>query len=95
MESTLLFVVPSFSLPTNATLCRKVVSGTHMEDFDIGEQFHNNLLRMCECAFHGVVIPSDIIKTMKEAEPLMRWTRLPFGWSPSPVFALRMLERAI
>jgi hypothetical protein len=25
----------------------------------------------------------------------MRWTRLPFGWSPSPVFALRMLERAI
>jgi hypothetical protein len=88
-------VVPSFSLPTNATLCRKVVNGTHMEDFDIGEQFHNYLLRMCERAFHGVVIPSDLVKTMKEAEPLMRWTLLPFGWSPSPVFALRMLSRAI
>jgi hypothetical protein len=88
-------VVPSFSLPTKATLCRKVVNGTHMEDFDIGEQFHNYLLRLCESAFHGVVIPSDLVKTMKEAEPLMRWTRLPFGWSPSPVFALRMLARAI
>jgi hypothetical protein len=50
---------------------------------------------MCERAFHGVVIPSDLVKTMKEAEPLMRWTLLPFGWSPSPVFALRMLTRAI
>jgi hypothetical protein len=66
-----------------------------MEDFDIGEQFHNYLLRMCERAFHGVVIPLDLVKTMKEAEPLTRWTRLRFGWSPSPVFAFRMLARAI
>jgi hypothetical protein len=66
-----------------------------MEDFDIGEQFHNYLLRLCERAFHGVVIHSDLVKTMKEAEPLMRWTRLPFGWSPSPVFALRMLARSM
>jgi hypothetical protein len=50
-------VIPSFSLPTNALLCRKVVNGTYMEDFDIVEQFHNYLLRLCERAFRGVVIP--------------------------------------
>jgi hypothetical protein len=65
------------------------------EDFDIGEQFHNYLLRLCERAFHGVVIPSYLVKTMKEAEPLIRWTRLPFGWSSSPVFALHILARAM
>jgi hypothetical protein len=50
---------------------------------------------MYERAFHGVLIPSYLVKTMKDTEPLMRWTRLPFGWSQSPVFALRILARAI
>jgi hypothetical protein len=66
-----------------------------MEDFDIGEQFHNYLLRLCGRAFRVVFTPSDLVKTMKEAEPLIRWMPLPFGWSPSPVFALRMLARLI
>ena len=57
--------VPSFSLPTNATLCLQVVNGTQMEDFDIGEKFHSYLLRLCECAFHGIAIPSDLVKKMK------------------------------
>ena len=88
-------VVPSFSLPTNATLCQKVVNGMYMEDFDIGEQFNNYLLRLCGRAFYGVVIPLEIFKTTKEADPLIRWTRITFGWYPSLVFDWRMLDRAI
>ena len=44
-------VVPYFSLPTNAKLFRKFVNGTHMEDFDIGEQFHNYLFRFANAPF--------------------------------------------
>ena len=87
--------VPSFPLPTNATLCQKVVNVYHMEDFDIRENFHNYSLRLCESSFHGVLIASDIVKIMKEAEPLMRWKRIPFGWYQSPVFSLSVLARAI
>ena len=67
----------------------------HIEYFDIGEQFHNYFLWFCERAFRGHVIPSYIFKTMKEADLLMRWTWIHFGWSPSPVFALSLLDRAI
>ena len=66
-----------------------------MEDFDIGEKFHNYLLRLCECAFCGVVIPFDIFNTTKEAEPIMIWMWLTFGWYPSPACSLHMLARAI
>ena len=89
------FFVPYFYLPTNAKLCKKVVNDTYMEDFGIGEQFYNKLLRFCERTFHSVVIPLDIFKTMKEADPLMRWARIPSGWHPSSVFTFRMLYRAI
>ena len=42
-----IIVVLSIYLTTNITLRQKVVNGTHMEDFDIGEKFHNYLLRLC------------------------------------------------
>ena len=66
-----------------------------MEYFDIVEQFHNYPLRFCEHGFHFVVIPLDLVKKMKEYEPLMRFTQLPFGWSLSTVFYLHMLDCAI
>ena len=69
--------------------------GTHMENFDIGGKFHNCLLRLCKRTFFGGVVPFNIVKTMKESKHLMKLTRLPFVWSPPPVFSLRMLARAI
>ena len=52
------------------------------------EQFHNYLVRLCERAFSGVLISSDIVKAMKEDDPIMRWAQLPFEWSLSPIFYL-------
>ena len=46
--------VPSFFPSTNATLLQKVVNGTHMEYFDIGERFHNCLLRLCKHNFRHI-----------------------------------------
>ena len=66
-----------------------------MEDFDIAEQSHNYFLQFCERAFHGVLIPSDLVKKLKEFGPIMRRMRIPFGWSPSSVFDLRTLARVI
>ena len=69
-----IIVVISFSLPTKSTLFQKVINGVHMEDFDIGEKFHNYLLWFFERAFHCGVISLGIFKTMKETESHMRWT---------------------
>jgi hypothetical protein len=92
-------LTPGFFLPTVATYLRRLSSGAHSGDFDIGEQFHNYMLHPTEQIFCGVHIPADMVQQLGAegltVEPLMRWSRLVFGWQSSPYFALRMLARAL
>jgi hypothetical protein len=74
-----------------------IVSKKKMEqgDFDIGEEFHNYVLAEEEIPYHGVIFPAQLCETEALAEPLLRWTIPPFGWSSSPYFTWRMLARAL
>jgi hypothetical protein len=83
---------PSFFLPTVATYLRKLTHGAHSGDFDIGEQFHNYMLHPVEQIYCGVHVPDELVRRLCRegltVEPLMRWSRLVFGWQSSPYFAL-------
>jgi hypothetical protein len=90
---------PSFFLPTVATYLRKLTNVAHSGDFDIGEQFHNYMLHPQEQIYCGVHVPGETVRRLVSeglaVEPLMRWSRLVFGWQSSPYLALRMLARAL
>ena len=93
---------PSFSLPTQETLSRRIQSGWHQEDFDVGEQFHNYVVHPKVRPYMGVSFDGPTRKLLQDLLPadvtlpkLMRWARTPFGWTLSPYFDLRMFARAI
>jgi hypothetical protein len=90
---------PSFFLPTVATYLRRLDCDAYSGDFDIGEQFHNYMLHPVEQIYCGVHIPKDLVLQLCAegliVEPLMRWSRLVFGWQSSPYLALRMLAQAL
>ena len=65
------------------------------ENFDVSGEFQNYVIEKEEQTSHGVVIPKDILKTEELSEPLMIWNVLHFGWTCSPYFTLRMLERLL
>jgi hypothetical protein len=88
---------PSFLLCTIASLCRRLEPGDDQGDFDIKEQYHNYLLHVSERAYHGVIIPPRVCqdKNVELATPLVRFTRVPFGWGPAAYLTLRMFARAL
>jgi hypothetical protein len=65
------------------------------DDFDIAEEFHNYVLAESEGPYHRGLVPDELCKRYEDAERIMRWTVLPFGWTCSPCFTLRMLARAL
>jgi hypothetical protein len=73
---------PYLFLCTIASLCRRLEPGDDQRDFDIKEQYHNYLLHVSERAYHGVIIPPRVCQdnNVELATPLMRFTRVHFGW---------------
>jgi hypothetical protein len=51
---------PYFFVCTIASLCRRLEPGDDQGDFDIKEQYHNYLLHVSQCAYHGVIIPPRV-----------------------------------
>jgi hypothetical protein len=88
---------PYFLLCTIASLCRRLDPVDDQGDFEIKEHYHNYLLHISDRAYNGVVIPPRVCqdKKFELSTPLMRLTRVPFGWGPAAYFTLRMFARAL
>jgi hypothetical protein len=82
---------PYFFLCTIVSLCRRLDPGDDQGDFDIKYQYHNYIVH------HGVIIPPRVCqdKNVELEIPLMRFTRVPFGWGPEDYLTLRMFARAL
>ena len=90
---------PSFFLPTQDTITRRMHPGTWCGDFDVGEMFHNFRLAESERQYSGVHFSERYQARLRElgvsVAPYMRWGTLMFGWQSSPFKANSMFERAL
>lgn len=78
-------------------------AGQFVGDFDCGEMFNNYTLHESQRPVFGVHLSASMLEKLRSRDDLqdmdiqefMRWGRLPFGWCPAPVFAIRMMMRSI
>ena len=82
------------------SLVDRIDAGMWIADFDCGEMFNNYTLHESERSNFGVYLSPDIRRKLKarfglDVPEFMRWGRLPFGWRPAPIFAIRMMMRSV
>ena len=91
------------------SLMDRIDEGMWIADFDCGEMFNNYTLHESEREYAGVYLSDSVRKKLwdhygekfkkdygwTEVPRFLRWARLPFGWRPSPIMAIRMMMRSI
>ena len=85
---------PSFFLPTSKSLARIVDINTYQLDMDVGEMFLNFPLHTTMRTYCGVNLLGFDNLPLDKKQKRQRWTRLWFGFKPSPHGAVRFLSIA-
>ena len=84
---------PRFFLPCMGTFMHWLPNDAWIEDFDIGEEFHNFFLPEGKWPNHGVLLPK-IIQDEFDTEAAM-WAQLLMGFKPSPYCAGWLMSHAL
>lgn len=82
--------IPSFGLPTVSSLLRIVDDSSFMEDWDIGEMFHNFDLHHSTQQFAGVDVGPLDFSAEECPHHWLVWTQNLMGFKPSPFNSVRM-----
>ena len=87
--------IPTFFVPTSLSLCRILMLNAHQMDEDVGEMFVNYPMLASFRRYCGVKLTR--FKEVKDFsdEDWLAWSRLWFGFKPSPHLAVRFLGIAL